>query len=97
MNWAKAHFTFQQRMGLEDNVAYTESIISRDESKKGAILNFLQRADYNITGIDIQQIERTVPDELIPLLIKSSEGVPVAEIERLKRDKTITMNCIFLI
>ena len=94
MNWAKAHFTFQHRMGLEDNVAYTESIISRDESKKGAILNFLQRADYNITGIDIQQIERAVPDELIPLLIKSSEGVPVSEIERLKRDKTITMNII---
>ncbi|RLD60188.1 MAG: ATP-binding protein [Bacteroidetes bacterium] len=68
--------------------SFTEKLVSEDAEIKQHVLNYLQKADFNISGIDSKEIEREVPDEFISHA-KKARGVSKKEIERLEKDHTI--------
>ncbi len=70
-------------------IAFAESQITKSDSNKKAILNYLNRADFNITNISTEEIDEKIPDEFINILINSLESSDKEESERIKKEKTI--------
>lgn len=68
---------------------FAEEMIIKNEPIKKYILNFLSRADYNITNIYSEEIEEKLPDDMLSLLLNKVRNIPEEEKERLKKEKTI--------
>jgi AAA15 family ATPase/GTPase len=73
------------KMNLFD---YAEREIQEDDELKKHLLEFIQEADFNITGIDIKIIKRDVPQEVLDFIL-NSESFPEDEKERLQKEKNI--------
>ncbi|MCD4683065.1 MAG: ATP-binding protein [Bacteroidales bacterium] len=66
---------------------YTESLVFENNILKTKVLEYLQRADFNISNIISEVTEEEVPEELI---LRAKElGIPIAEIDRLEKERTI--------
>ena len=66
---------------------YTANLVNDDKEAKIYVLDYLQRADFNIVGIESNEIDKSIPDELISMFKES--GMPNKELERLERERTI--------
>ncbi len=70
-------------------VNYSERLISKDSEIKNRILTYLQKSDFNISNINTKVIKEDISDSL---LIKIKElNIPDKEIERLKKEQTISI------
>lgn len=67
---------------------FAESLIAKGGGNKKDILNYLNRADFNITNISTEEIEEKIPDDFINLLINSLESSDKEESDRIKKEKT---------
>lgn len=67
---------------------YADRKASEDTSLIKHILSFLQEADFNITHISTNVIQKEVPDEVISLIV-DDDDIPKDEKERLKKEKSI--------
>lgn len=85
INWMKTHYmsVIEPKTKL---VSYAERLIIEDSSVKDYILNFLHMADFNISDIETEIINREIPEEILSLYVKHSSN---EEKERLKVEKTI--------
>jgi len=66
---------------------YTESLVFENNILKTKVLKYLQRANFNISNIISEVTEEEVPEELI--LGAKELGIPIAEIDRLEKERTI--------
>jgi AAA15 family ATPase/GTPase len=58
INWAKTHF-----IHFKNDIKYTKHTVYNNKNKKATILNYLQRANCNITDIYAQQTENPQSDK----------------------------------
>lgn len=72
-------------------VSFAEEMIAKNASIKKHILNFLCRADYNITNINTKEIEENVPDDFLSFLLSKVSNLPDDEKERLRKEKTVKL------
>lgn len=70
-------------------VDFAEKVIMKKASVKKHILDFLCRADYNITNINTEEIEKNLPDDMLSVLLNQIGNLPEDEKERLRKEKTI--------
>lgn len=89
--WMKTQYSLPSIEPHTRLVDFAEEMIAKNESIKKYILNFLCRADYNITNINTEEIEENVPDDMLSLLLNKVGNLPDDEKERLKREKTIKL------
>jgi len=68
---------------------YTASLVNDNTEAKKYVLDYLQRADFNIVDIESKEFDRDIPDELISMA--KASGMPKKELERLEKEKTIKM------
>ncbi|HPW78991.1 MAG TPA: ATP-binding protein [Bacteroidales bacterium] len=68
-------------------VSFAEEMIAKNASIKKHILNFLRRADYNITNINTEEIEENIPDHILSVFLKRKDDLPDDEKEMLKTIK----------
>ena len=66
---------------------YTNSLVSTSIEIKKHVLEFLQKADFNIANIATKAINKSVSDEFLSMVITSD--IPKKEIERLEKERTI--------
>lgn len=71
-------------------VEYAENSIFENEKLKSNILSYLQAADFNISNIDLMDVQKKLPDFIIDSITNDKE-IPVSEIERIKKEKTVTV------
>jgi AAA15 family ATPase/GTPase len=71
-------------------INYVEHAISKNISTKEVVLNFLRRADYNITDINTEIIKENVPEEIVQAILNDIADISGDEKERLKREKTVS-------
>lgn len=90
IQWMKSQYmqSIEPTTGL---VNYAEGETIQNKSTKEYILNFLRRADYNITNINTEEIEETVPEEMLSFLLSKVDDIPNEERERLKKERTIKL------
>lgn len=90
IQWIKTQFmqSIQPTTGL---VNFAEKAIAKSDFTKDYILNFLRRADYNITNINSEEIVENVPEDMISFLLNKVDDIPNDEIERLQREKTVKL------
>jgi|WetSurMetagenome_2_1015567.scaffolds.fasta_scaffold113919_2 AAA15 family ATPase/GTPase len=91
IKWIKSHYNLpciEPNTGL---VNYAESAISKNQETKEYILNFLRRADFNISNVNTEIIKENVSEEMISFLVNDVKDVPNDEKERLKKEKTIKL------
>lgn len=89
IQWIKSQYNLPS---IEPNtmlVDFAEDKISKDQSIKDYILNFLHEADYNITNINTEIINENIPDKVLSFLLSELDDMPLDERERLKKEKTI--------
>lgn len=72
-------------------VSFAEEMIAKNASIKKYILNFLCRADYNITNINTKEIEENVPDKILSFLLSKVSNLPDDEKERPRKEKTVKL------
>jgi len=73
---------------------YAENAILDKKGKmKQRLIKYLQKADFNIADIQVKSITEDAPESLIELLSNSSD-IPNAELDRLQREKTVTLRKI---
>ena len=90
IQWMKAQY--MQSLGPDTYLIYNaEKESSHNKTIKEYILNFLRRADYNITNINAEEIEESVPEEMLSLMLSKVGDISGEEKERLKRDRTIKL------
>lgn len=87
INWMKTQFIkpVSPRSSL---IPIAEKQIERGGENKKNILNYLNRADFNITNISTEEIEEKISDDLVNLIVNTFESSN-EESERLKNEKTI--------
>lgn len=91
IQWMKTQYNLPS---IEPNtrlVDFAEDMIVENESIKKYLLNFLCRADYNITNINTEEIEENIPDEMLPILLSKAANIPDGERDRLKKERTIKL------
>ncbi|MDR1369568.1 MAG: ATP-binding protein [Dysgonamonadaceae bacterium] len=91
IRWMKSQYGLPS---IEPNtrlVDFAENQIAQNESVRKHILNFLSRADYNITNIHTEEIEKKVTDDMLSLLLNKVGNLPNDERERLKMERTIKL------
>lgn len=91
VKWIKHHYNLpciEPDTGL---VSYTETAISKNQETKEYILNFLRRADFNISDVNTEIIKENVSEDMISFLLNEVKDVPNDEKERLKKEKTIRL------
>lgn len=91
IQWMKSRYNLPS---IEPNtrlVDFAEQMIAKNESIKKYILNFLCKADYNITNINTEEIEENIPEDMLPLLLSKVSNISDDERERLKKEKTIKL------
>jgi AAA15 family ATPase/GTPase len=91
IKWIKSQYNLPSIESNTELVDYTEHAISKSKSTKDFILNFLRKADYNITNIDTEIINENVPEEVVQAILNDVMGIPDDEKERLKREKTVKL------
>ncbi len=69
-------------------LGYSERLAAEDEDAKNKILEFLQKADINITAIESKKVKEEITDEFLNKL-KVLE-IPKTELERLQKERSIT-------
>jgi AAA15 family ATPase/GTPase len=90
VKWIKSQYNLPSIKSNTKLVNYTEHAISKNNATKDFILNFLRRADYNITNINTEIIEAAIPEEALPEINNISD-ISDEEKERLKSEKTIKL------
>ena len=87
-HWMKEHVmpSIEPSTPLKD---YTAKLVNDNKDAKNYVLDYLQRADFNIVDIESNEFDRDIPDEVISMLKNS--GLPNKELERLEKEKTIKM------
>lgn len=68
---------------------YTAKLINEDEKAKSYVLEYLQRADFNIEDIKTDEYDSEISDEVISML--KSSGMPKKEFEKLEKDRSFKM------
>jgi AAA15 family ATPase/GTPase len=53
-----------------------------------SILNYLNKADFNITNISTEEVEEEIPDNIFDLIIKRTEISDKEKYERMKKERT---------
>lgn len=72
--------------------SYAQRKASKNKSLLNYIVDFLHEADFNVTNISADVINRQIPEEAIKYLIEDnddSDEDTVREIERIKKERTI--------
>lgn len=87
-HWMKEHVmqNIEPSTLLKD---YTARLVNDNKEAKSYVLDYLQRADFNIVDIESNEFDRDIPDELITMA--KASGMPKKELERLEKEKTIKM------
>lgn len=67
---------------------YAQRKTSEDASLVGHILTFLKEADFNITNISTDVVNKEISDDTIKLLMDDDE-LPKSEKERIKNERTV--------
>lgn len=91
IKWIKSHYNLPC---IEPNarlVNYAETTISKNQETKDYILNFLRRADFNISNVNTEIVKENVPEDMMSFLLNGIKDVPNDEKERLKNEKTIKL------
>lgn len=70
-------------------IPLAERQITRGGDNKKNILNFLSRADFNITNISTEEVEEKIPDDLLYLFVNAFDPSSTEESERIKNEKTV--------
>ncbi len=91
VKWIKSQYNLPSIEPNTGLVGYAEHVISKNKSTKDFILNFLRRADYNITDINTEIIEESVPEEILSSILNDAIDISDDERERMKRDKTVKL------
>lgn len=89
INWIKSHYKLPCIIPNTDLVNYVEKTILKKQEIKNYVLHFLRQADFNISNIHTEVVERDVPEEMLSLLLNQVKGVPDDEKERLRNERTI--------
>ena len=66
---------------------YSAQLVNDNKEAKSYVLNYLQKADFNISDIESKEFDKNIPDKFISM-IKDS-GIPKKELERLEKERTI--------
>lgn len=87
-HWMKEHVmqNIEPSTYLKD---YTAELVNDNKEAKKYVLDYLQKADFNIVDIESNEFDRDIPEELISMA--KASGMPKKELERLEKDKTIKM------
>ena len=91
IHWMKSQYGLPS---IEPNtrlVDFAEEMIAKNESVKKDILTFLNKADYNITNINTEEIEENVTDDMLSVLLSKVTNLPNDERERLKMERTVRL------
>jgi hypothetical protein len=91
IQWMKSQYALPSIGPNTRLVDFAEEMMAKNESIKKDILTFLNKADYNITGIHTEKIEENVPDDMLSALLSGATGLPNGERERLKKERTIRL------
>lgn len=67
---------------------YAKNSIYNNDDLKKYILDFIRKADFNISDINTRRENEPIPDDFIAMLLKN-DTIPTDERERIKRDKSI--------
>ena len=67
---------------------YAQRKATEDNNVNDHILSFLKEADFNVTRISTNVVNRDVPEDTLKLLLEDDD-IPKSEKERLKKEKTI--------
>lgn len=85
INWIRSNFL--EPIDPQTKLQYfVENMIYSDLNCKERILNYLQRADFNVANINTEEIENKVTDDMLSTL--KSLGAPKTEIERLEKERS---------
>lgn len=68
-------------------VSYSENLISKDKTAKEKILEFLQQADFNISGINTKKIKTEVSNEFLEHI--EALNIPIPEFEKVQKEGSI--------
>jgi AAA15 family ATPase/GTPase len=90
VQWIKLHYLppVKPRTRLAN---YAENAILRNKSAKDVILNFLRRADYNITDVNTEIIRENISEEIVHAILNDNADIANDEKERLKHEKTVNL------
>jgi AAA15 family ATPase/GTPase len=91
IRWMKSQYNLPSIEPDTRLIDFAEEMIAKNESVKKYLLNFLSRADYNITNINTEEIEEKVADDVLSVLLNKVNNLPNDEKERLKMEKTIRL------
>ncbi|KAA6328920.1 hypothetical protein EZS27_022226 [termite gut metagenome] len=90
IKWMK--FQFMQSISPNTGlISYAENQVSKNQNIKNYILDFLHKADYNITNVNTETINEDVPDKMLSFLLNEMDEIPTDEKERLKKEKTVKL------
>lgn len=67
---------------------YAQRKISTDSNLVGHILTFLKEADFNVTNISTDIVDKHISDDTIKVLLEDDD-IPKEEKERIKKEKTL--------
>ena len=70
-------------------VNYVEGLISENIEIKKNILSYLQKADFNISNVNVEIEKEDIPDFFISKILESN--APTEEKERIKKERTINV------
>ena len=68
---------------------YTKKLVSTSGEVKNYVLNYLQKADFNISSIRTEAVEKIISDKFLSM-IKTSD-ISKKELDRLEKEKTIKL------
>lgn len=91
VKWIKSQYNLPSIEPNSRLVSFAEHAISKNKPTKDFILNFLRRADYNITDINTEIIEESMPEEILSAILNDVADISDDERERLKSDKTVKL------
>ncbi|MDR1458919.1 MAG: ATP-binding protein [Bacteroidales bacterium] len=90
IKWMKSQYNLPSIEPHTGLVNYAEHVINKDESMKNVILNFLRRADFNITDVNTEIIRESVSEEVVQAILNDIADISSEEKERLKQEKTVS-------
>jgi len=93
LNWFKNNF-LTPITPKTDLTNYTNKQVYENEKIKNFALEFLSKADFNISNILFSEEEKKLDSEILNI-IKNSEKLPEEEKERVLSEKSITLKNLF--
>jgi AAA15 family ATPase/GTPase len=91
VKWIKSQYNMPSIEPNTGLVNYAEHAIHKNKSTKDTILNFLRRADYNITDINTEIIKENISEEAVQAILNDVSDISSDEKERLKQEKMISL------